>query len=166
VHALYYLPIPALDVLRQRLTYDEFFSRVETLFPESDLRSRGLRAEHFAELLPRLGLNKRHASPSESALCGLLERHGAVMGAIGWFDRDVSDIDAIQSLRYWRQHAIDIIGATPDYFIVRDSLLPHPAQFTMAELDIMSLVVFVIEPAVPDPSAAIELFAKDSRAQS
>jgi hypothetical protein len=168
VQALYHLPVRALDTLRHGLAYDEFLARVMALFPEPDIRIGGLRAEHFSTLLERLGLKKRAEAPSENGLAELLRRHGAVMGAIGWFDQDVSEMDPLKSMRFWRQHAIDIIGYDLDsgFFTVRDSLLPHPVHFTMPELDVMSLVVFVIEAAVADPSVEIAKFIAESRAQA
>ena len=88
-------------------------------------------------------------APSQEELAGLIQKHGAVLGAIGWFDKDVSDLDGVRALPYWHQHAVALVAASEEggarTFVVRDSLAPTRVRYTMAELDVMSFVAFVIE---------------------
>lgn len=166
IQAFYHLPIAALAPLRRDMTYEQFLGRVRGMFPEKDLMIRGLNLPEFRELLSALGLKMRSEAPSEGELVKFIKKHGAVIGAVGWFDRDALGMDPIKSMRFWRQHAVDIVGARVvdgrRLFTVRDSLSETRYEATMEELDVMSLVVFVIEPesAPAAVAAAIGAFLK------
>lgn len=149
VQALYHLPIPHLHALRSAMNYDAFLGRVQAKFPESDFEAKGMTLPEYRLLLESLGLASTSVSPTDAELAALVGRHGGVLGAIGWFDRDVYGVGALESMRYWRQHAVAIVGVAPEsgLFEIRDSLVPNRIRCTMEELDVMSLVVFVVEPA-------------------
>lgn len=151
LRSLYDLPIAALKPLRDAMSYDAFLARVETLFPDKDIREKGLSFEDFPKLLDKIGLRGRRHLVSQKELESLLNERGAVIAGLAWFDKDVTQADPWEALSHWRQHAVVITGASDRgktrKFVVRDSLLPHETRYTMNELDLLQLVVYSIEPA-------------------
>lgn len=143
--AFYHMPIPALEPLRRKMTYEQFLAEIEAMFPEKDVKAGGLTMDEFRKVLARHGMKMTSHAPSEAELAALVAKHGAVLGAVGWFDKDVSEMESLKALGLWHQHAVAVVGADAGSFIVRDSLAPSRVRYTMAELDVMSFVAFVID---------------------
>ena len=126
--AFYHMPIPAMAAVRKKMTYEEFLAGIEAMFPEKDVKVSGLTLEEFKKVLARHGLKMTSHAPSQEELAGLIQKHGAVLGAIGWFDKDVSDLDGVRALPYWHQHAVALVAASEEggarTFVVRDSWPP------------------------------------------
>ncbi len=164
VQSLYHLPVPFMAALRDSMSYEAFLSRVEIMFPEKDVKGDGLGPEEFDTLLSRLGLSRSAHITSENQLKALLDEHGSVIAAAGWFDKDVEGIDIIQALKHWHQHAMIITGYEDaegeTLFKVRDSLVPSLVRYTKTELDLMTFTVFVVEADKSTP-ARIEEFLRD-----
>ncbi len=152
LRALYALP--ALEAVRGKMTYDGFLARVEKEFPERDIRGQGLSFELFWVLMERLGLKAETRVLSEGQLAALLTAKGSVLGGIGFFDRDTSQLSSLDALRYWNQHALVLkaVSGKPGsrLFTVDDSALAYETRYTQAELDILQLLVYTVE---ADPSS-------------
>lgn len=153
LRSLYDLPIAALQPLRDAMSYDAFLARVEALFPDKDIRDKGLSFEDFPKLLDKFGLQVRRHLVSQKELESLLKERGAVIAGLAWFDKDVTQAEPWEALSHWRQHAVVITSASgrgkTREFVVRDSLLPHETRYTLTELDLLQFVVYSIEPAKP-----------------
>ncbi len=140
---------PALERFRAGLSYEEFLAQIESEFPERGIRRNGLGFADFRQWLERRGLKAEQRTSSAEGLAELLAS-GPVIGAVSWFDADVSAMRSTAALTHFHQHAILITGVTGPVgarlFTVQDSLLPHESRYTIAELELMQLAAYVVSP--------------------
>lgn len=153
IRSLYDLPIAALDALRKAMPYSEFLNRVAAHFPHRDVKKVGLATEYLPRLMEKLGLKWTRRDVNEVELVRLLERHGSVIAAFGWFEK--GSLDGGNPVAAWDRfvsHAAVITGVERAdggrLFVVRDPGLDHEVRYTFDELRLMLLRVDVIEPLV------------------
>jgi hypothetical protein len=149
VHILY--AMPSLATFRQGQTYEDFLAATAAEFPGGDIRIDGLSFKQFHAWLAARQLRADAQVVNEERLATLLIEHGPLMGAIGWFDRDVTDLRSTKAVRHFHKHAILITDATgvpgQRLFTVQDPLLSHESGYLMTEFDLLQLFVYVLGPA-------------------